>query len=115
MRLDGFASLAAPYGGGEMVTKPLRYIGKNLELNYATSAAGFVRVTLEDAGGAKLAGSVELIGDRIARTVLWEGGGDVAAWSGKPVRLRFRMKDAEVFLAALRRVKLGLLGDMRGK
>ena len=24
LRLDGFASLKAPYGGGEMVTKPLR-------------------------------------------------------------------------------------------
>ena len=33
LRLDGFASLNAPYQGGEMVTKPLRFKGSRLEIN----------------------------------------------------------------------------------
>jgi len=97
LRLDGFAALTAPYRGGEALTKPSRFTGENLELNYATSAAGFVRVELQSLEGAKLAESVELIGDRIARTVPWAGGKSVKEWQGKPVRLRFHMKDAELF------------------
>ena len=97
LRLDGFSSLAAPYRGGEALTKPLRFTGQDLELNYATSAAGFVRVELLSADGRKVAESIELIGDRIARTVLWQGAKELREWQGKPVRLRFRMKDAEIF------------------
>ena len=97
LRLDGFAALHAPYRGGEMVTKPFRFAGRNLELNYATSAAGFLRAEVQSADGVLLAQSRELIGDRIARTVAWSGGKDLAEWSGQPVRLRFRMKDAELF------------------
>ena len=97
LRLDGFASLTAPYRGGDAVTRPLRFTGNNLELNYATSAAGFVRVELIGPDGAKIAESGELIGDRIARTVLWQDGKSLQEWQGKPVRLRFRMKDAELF------------------
>ena len=97
LRLDGFAALTAPYRGGEALTKPLRFTGRNLELNYATSAAGFVRVEVLSADGAKVAESGELIGDRIVRTVIWKDGKDLQEWQGKPVRLRFRMKDAELF------------------
>ena len=97
LRLDGFSSLTAPYRGGEALTKPLRFTGQNLELNYATSAAGYVRVDLHGVNGEKLAESIELIGDRIARTVPWQSGTQLQQWQGKPVRLRFRIKDAELF------------------
>ena len=40
LRLDGFASVYASMSGGELLTKPLRYQGKQLSLNFATSAAG---------------------------------------------------------------------------
>ena len=40
MRLDGFVSVNAPLSGGEFITKPLTFTGKELEINYATSAAG---------------------------------------------------------------------------
>jgi hypothetical protein len=100
LRLDGFSSLSAPYQGGEMVTKPFRFAGRQLELNYATSAAGWVRAELQSAAGAALPGfrleeSRELIGDRIARTVSWPG--DLSSLAGQPMRLRLRMKDASVF------------------
>ncbi len=100
LRLDGFSSLHAAYSGGEMVTKPFRFSGRHLELNYATSAAGFVRAEVQSAAGVPLPGfrledSRELIGDRIARQVTFVGG-DLSAIT-EPVRLRLRLKDAEVF------------------
>ena len=102
LRLDGFASAKAPYSGGELVTKPLRFHGRQLELNFATSAPGGIRVEIQDAGGAPIPGftlaeSRELIGDEIARTVSWTSGADLGQLAGKSVRLRFKMHDADMF------------------
>ena len=47
LRLDGFASLHAPYAGGQMVTTPLTFAGRYLELNYATSARKMARQATE--------------------------------------------------------------------
>lgn len=97
LRLDGFASLHAGYRGGEARTKLLRFRGSELELNFSTSAAGGVRVEIEDASGKVLAASKELIGDEIARAVVWEEPGVLARLAGQPVRLRFKLRDADVF------------------
>jgi hypothetical protein len=110
LRLDGFTSLNVPYSGGEMVTKPLTFDGGRLEINYSTSAAGSIRVELQDAGGVPISGytlddCVEVIGDDIEYTVAWpgkidgaaEGGPDLRPLVGVPIRLRFWMQDADVF------------------
>ncbi|MBI3666532.1 MAG: hypothetical protein HY236_09980, partial [Acidobacteria bacterium] len=101
LRLDGFASIHAPYGGGEALTKPFRFQGNRLEINYSTSAAGGIRVEILDEAGAPfpgydLAEANELIGDEIARIVSWKGGSDLRRLAGKTVRLRFVMKDADL-------------------
>ena len=101
-RMDGFVSLNAPLKGGEMVTKPLTFAGKQLLLNFATSAAGSVKVELQDAAGQPLPGHAladcdDVFGDAIERPVSWKGSPDVSALAGKPVRLRFVMKDADVW------------------
>ncbi len=44
LRVDGFVSAHSGHSGGELVTKPLLFQGENLILNYATSAAGSIRV-----------------------------------------------------------------------
>ena len=46
--------------------------------------------------GSRRALFADLTGDRIARQVTLAGG-DVASIASQPVRLRWRMKDAEVF------------------
>ncbi len=102
LRLDGFASLHAPYAGGEMVTHPLTFSGNWLEINYATSAAGGLRVEIQDEKGKPVEGfsleeCPEIIGDEISRIVSWKGGNDVGSLAGKPVRLRFVMKDADLY------------------
>ena len=102
LRLDGFASVRGPAGGGEIVTKPLTFSGSRLVLNFSTSAAGSVRVELQDAqgkalGGFALADCPEIVGDRIEHVVSWKGGADLSALAGKPVRMRLALKDADVY------------------
>ncbi len=102
MRLDGLASVCAPYQGGEMLTKPLVFSGRKLLVNYATSAAGGIRVEIQDTQGKPLPGFTlgdarELIGNEIERAVGWAAGEDVGRLSGQVVRLRFVLKDADLY------------------
>ena len=102
MRLDGFISVNAPYKGGEMVTKPLTFTGDKLEINYATGASGSVRVEIQDESGQAIAGYTlkdckEIIGDQIERLVTWKNDSDLGKLAGKSVRLRFVMKDADLY------------------
>ena len=76
LRVDGFASVHAPYRGGQMVTTPVTFSGNKLEINYATSAAGSIRVEIQDAAGKPIPGYTleecpEIIGDQIRRIVAW--------------------------------------------
>ncbi len=102
MRLDGFISVNAPYTGGEMVTKPFTFAGNELEINYAAGASGSIWVEIQDASGKviegyKLDDCEEIIGDEIERTVRWENGSTVSKLAGKPIRLRFVMKVADLY------------------
>ena len=102
LRADGFISVHAPYGGGELITKPLIFSGNHLELNFETSAAGSMRVEIQDEQGVPQAGYTlaecpEMIGDDVARTITWSGGDNVSKLAGKTVRLRFVMKDADLY------------------
>jgi hypothetical protein len=102
LRLDGFASVNAPFAGGEMTTKPLIFQGRALVINYSTSSIGHVKVEIQDEEGRPLSGYTladadEIVGDEISRKVTWQHSADVAALEGKPVRLRFVMKDADLY------------------
>lgn len=102
LRLDGFVSINAPLSGGELLTKPLTFVGNTLTLNFATSAAGDIRVEIQDATGQPIPGftlneSAELFGDSLSRTVTWKNGRDLSRLAGQPIRLRFVLRDADLF------------------
>lgn len=102
LRLDGFASLHASYQGGEAVTRPFKFKGDRLEINYSTSAAGSVQVEIQDQEGEAIPGytlteSQEIIGDEISKTVTWKNGSEVRVLAGKAIRLRFVLKDADLY------------------
>jgi hypothetical protein len=102
LRVDGFVSVCAPLSGGEMLTRPLVFSGSELIMNYSTSAAGSVQVELQDAQGVPLPGfaladSEVMYGDSLEQPMLWRGGPDLRALAGAPVRLRFVLKDADIF------------------
>jgi hypothetical protein len=102
LRLDGFVSLHAGGKPGELLTRPLKFTGGALSVNFATSAAGGVRVELQLADGTPLPGfraedCDELFGDSVDRIVTWRGSSDVGPHAGKPVRLRLICVDADVY------------------
>ncbi len=102
IRIDGFVSVNAPRGGGQLSLKPFRFQGSTLRLNFATSAAGSIRVQLEDFGGAPLQGYTledcyEIIGDELDRPVQWKHGSDTSPLAGKLVRVRFALSDADLY------------------
>ncbi|MFP4171814.1 MAG: hypothetical protein ACLFV4_02780 [Candidatus Hydrogenedentota bacterium] len=102
LRMDGFVSVNAPLAGGEIVTKPLTFEGGKLAINFASSAAGSVRVEMQEADGTPIEGYAltdcpAIYGDSIERIIEWESGSDVSDLAGKAVRLRFELKDADLY------------------
>jgi hypothetical protein len=103
IRIDGFVSLTASLAGGELETKTLKFQGNRLSLNLSTSAAGSVRVEIQNANGAPLPGYTladahELYGDSLNLAAAWKDRDtDVGTLAGQPVRLRFVVRDADVF------------------
>ena len=102
LRVDGFASVGAPLGGGELVTKPLKFEGQRLTMNFSTSAAGDVRVEVQDQGGRpledySLSDCDPIFGDELEREVQWKRGNTVDQLQGRAVRLRFVLRDADLY------------------
>lgn len=102
LRLDGFVSVNAPMKGGEIITKPLVFSGKQLKLNFSTSAAGDIRIELQDENGNPIPGySLEdcepIFGDTIDRQVFWKDGKDLAGLQGKNVKIKFVLRDADLY------------------
>lgn len=102
LRTDGLVSLRGGYQGGQFLTKPIRIDGSGLLLNYSTSAAGSVRVEIQDAAGRALPGfalsdCAEIFGDEIERRVAWKSGADLARLAGQSVRLKVEIKDGDLY------------------
>jgi hypothetical protein len=102
LRIDGFVSINAPMNGGELITRPLVFEGSKLVINFSSSAAGGIQVEIQNENGHPIPGftlndSQVVFGDSLGRVVTWKNGHDVSALEGKPVRLRFVIKDADLF------------------
>ena len=102
LRLDGFISIHAGHEPGEFVTKPLQFTGRQLELNYSTAGAGKIRVELQDGNGRPIPGYAladcdPIQGDAISGIVTWKNKPDVQPLSGKPIRIRFVMNEADIY------------------
>ncbi len=90
---------------GEFVTPMLqlddsRSEPPRLAINISTSAVGSVRVELQDEQGLPLPGyslaeCAEIFGDELSRPVAW--GGTRRLPRDRPFRLRFVMRDADLF------------------
>ena len=102
LRIDGFVSVNAPLSGGELVTKPIKFQGKELLLNFSSSAVGSIRVEIQAADGNPIDGFAladcpEIFGDEIERVVNFQGGSDVGRIAGQAIRLRFSLQDADLY------------------
>lgn len=117
LRTDGLASVHAGSVGGMFETPVLDLGGQaaqgavdpgsdgpalQLSVNYSTSAAGSVLVEICDEAGAALPGysrddCEELIGDEIDRPLRWRGRTSLFGVAHRPVKLRFHLRDADLF------------------
>ena len=102
LRTDGFISVNAGSEEGELLTRPLTLSGSKLLLNFSTSAAGSLRVEIQTAEGQPIPGftladAKELFGDEIDRPYSWKAAADVSSLAGKPVCLRFVMREADLY------------------
>ncbi len=101
LRVDGFISARAGSPEGELVTHPLIFEGRELVLNFSTSAAGRIAVELLTADGDPLPGysladAQAEYGDFIDKAMEWKSG-DLSAVAGRPVRLRFVMQECDLY------------------
>ncbi len=105
-RVDGFVSLQADKGGGQVVTKPVTFKGNELEVNFTTSDGGVVRVELLDEKGKPIDGfsfaeCQPLSGDSIDMNVKWKATKNseksLSDLAGKTVQIRFQLKDANLY------------------
>lgn len=97
LRVDGFISRHADYAPRTITTKLLVFNGNTLQINFETSAGGYVFIDILDKTGRPIEGfrTCELFGDSIDRTVDFDG--NLAELNGIPVRLRFTFSDADLY------------------
>ncbi|MEW6755918.1 MAG: hypothetical protein AB1505_33810, partial [Candidatus Latescibacterota bacterium] len=102
LRLDGFASLGCRFAsGGYLATHPLRFAGSRLVVN-CDCRRGWLRAELRDQADRPLPGFSEaqcdvVYTDSVRHAVTWQGRGDLGHLVGRPLRLRLRLGDGEIY------------------
>ena len=100
LRLDGFVAAEAGYGGGSFTTPLLKFTGERFKVNFDGGAGGWLRVEVLDEAGQPVPGyrweeTQVVMGNGTQKEVCWQAPlGDLV---GKPVRLRFEMRDARLY------------------
>ncbi|MFK8115388.1 MAG: hypothetical protein AB8B91_24535 [Rubripirellula sp.] len=102
LRIDGFVSAHAGSETGELVSKALRMNGDSLNVNVSTSAAGSLRVEIQEPDGTPipeftLADCPPIYTDSIDHTVKWGPNADLSKLAGRPIRLRFEMAECDLY------------------
>lgn len=95
IRKFGFASVNAGFEGGSFKTKPFTFNGQFLSINYSTSAAGYVKVSVLDEFGFALTESDIIYGDEIFEKVIFDK--SLKEYEGKSICLKFDLKDADIY------------------
>jgi hypothetical protein len=93
-RVDGFVALRGGAGGGTVTTKPLRFDGERLLLNYTTGQGGALTIETLDQSGEVTGKSKPLSGDAVDEPVVWEQEPD---FDRNIIQLRFTIKNADVY------------------
>ena len=93
-RVDGFVALRGGADGGQVTTKPLRYKGKQLLMNYVVRPGGMLTIEALNEVGEVIGKSQPLSGDAVDAPVAWQHGPKLGQGV---VQLRFTLKNADVF------------------
>jgi len=87
---------------GSFILHPLQVRGRRAVLNFRTSFAGHILVESVGPDGMVIEGRSfddcdRLRGDHLDRPITWKGRADLGHTDGAPVRLRFRLRNAQLF------------------
>ncbi|MBM79832.1 MAG: hypothetical protein CMJ78_04475 [Planctomycetaceae bacterium] len=93
-RVDGFVALRSGTNGGSVLTKPLKYKGQQLRLNYVVNNGGQLTVKLYDAKGQQIGQSKPITGDAVDAVVDWQ---QAPKLSNGTVQLRFELSNADLY------------------
>jgi hypothetical protein len=101
LRRDGFVSLDALYPEGKVMTKPLRFEGKDLRIN-GDAEHGQVVVEILDESGKAIPGytredCITFNQDAVQGMIQWKQDRNLASLQGKPVRLAFFLQGAKLY------------------
>tara|TARA_R110002049_G_scaffold131500_3_gene290250 strand:- start:5218 stop:6558 length:1341 start_codon:yes stop_codon:yes gene_type:complete len=102
IRMDGFSSVNSKANKGFFVTKAFKFNGDKLEVNYSTSAGGYIQFEIMDENNKPIMDgkkyiSEKMIGDEIAGKVIWQNSSDLSAIKNKVIKLRVTMRDADLY------------------
>ena len=106
LRMDGFVSADAGNQMGTLVTKPFVCEGNELIIN-ASAEKGLVAVVVLDESGIQYSGyskrdCVLFDSDSISHKVTWEKRPTLDELKGKTIRLKFYLKDANLYSFTIR-------------
>jgi len=102
LRKDGFVSLTASDDAGQLITKPFVATGNRLLLNVDVRETGEARMEVLDEErnpirGFELSSSVPLRGRSIEQKVRWTTKSNWRQLAGRKVRLRIRLRNADLY------------------
>ena len=101
-RLDGFISVDLPYGGGWILTPPIKFTGTELELNIDTSAGGLASVEIQDINGNIIDGFSNdecepINGNSTSMKVRFKNNKNLLNLSEKPIRIKVTAYDTKLY------------------
>jgi len=97
---DRFVSVDAGRDQGVLTTVPVRFSGKQLQLNASAKDDGEIVVEVCDPSGRPIPGfekSNPIQGDDLRHQVTFPGQKDVSEFAGQPVVIKFHLKNASLF------------------
>lgn len=101
LRLDGFVSVDAGEEPGTMTTKPLVFLGDSLVVNAEAQGGSLTLEALDPEGniidGFSAADCNPITTDNVRHVITWKGESDCHLLQGRPIRLRFTMKQARLY------------------
>jgi hypothetical protein len=100
LRLDGFASIDAGYDGGLLTTRPFEFANPDLRVN-AKSDYGRITAEVLDEKRVAISGfteqeSIPAKADSVDQPLRWRSA-KLASLRGRPVRLRFHVRNARLY------------------
>ena len=97
LRLDGFCSWSSDNNGGYVLTKVTQIDADSMNVNFSTSAIGYLRVKICDENGDEIEGydSGTLFGDDVARPVEFQK--PLSELRDINIRLKFEMMECDLY------------------